>query len=76
MASSTAPPPRVLSGVGEMEMVAAIRELRSGVEDTLDAAGWPWSPALSRFLDSLVFLEERMSARRGEPWARPMAPSW
>ena len=59
MASSTAAAPRVLFGVGDVEMVAAIRELRSGVEDALDAAGWPWSPALSRFLDSLVLLEER-----------------
>jgi hypothetical protein len=32
---------------------------RAVAESALDAAGWPWSLALSRWLDVLVVLEEQ-----------------
>jgi hypothetical protein len=38
---------------------ALARELRGQVEDALAAAGWPWRPALSRWIDSLVIAEEQ-----------------
>lgn len=35
------------------------RRERGRVEDALAAAGWPWIPAISRWIDDLVALEER-----------------
>ncbi len=37
------------------------RAARADVEAALDARGWPWSLALSRWVDMLVVLEERTS---------------
>jgi hypothetical protein len=36
----------------------AAREARLIVELALDAAGWPWSLRLSRWIDALLILEE------------------
>ena len=35
------------------------RTARGIVEAALDASDWPWSRALSRWLDALVILEEQ-----------------
>jgi len=34
-----------------------VRTARGEIEAALDAAGWPWSRTLSRWLDCLVVLE-------------------
>jgi hypothetical protein len=34
------------------------REARRIVEHALDAAGWPWSERLSRWIDGLIVIEE------------------
>jgi hypothetical protein len=35
------------------------RHERGRVEDALARAGWPWIPAMSRWLDELWHVEER-----------------
>lgn len=35
-----------------------LRDARATLEDALDLAGWPWSWRLSRWVDSLLVLEE------------------
>lgn len=38
--------------------MSAARAARAIVEEALEAAGWPWSLALSRWIDCLLVLEE------------------
>jgi hypothetical protein len=41
-----------------MNTVAEARAARTELEMALDAAAWPWSLRLSRWLDALLVLEE------------------
>jgi hypothetical protein len=34
------------------------RAARAEIEAALDAAGWPWKPLLSRWIDALLVLED------------------
>jgi hypothetical protein len=38
---------------------ALARAARAIVEAALDACGWPWSLALSRWIDALLIIEEQ-----------------
>jgi len=41
---------------------AQAREARGLLEGCLARAGWPWRPGLSRWVDTLIVLEERDAA--------------
>jgi hypothetical protein len=45
--------------LGPVTMASTARAARADVEAALDATGWRWSLALSRWLDALLVLEER-----------------
>jgi hypothetical protein len=48
---------RTPSGLQDPRLEA--RAARAELETVLDAAGWPWSRALSLWVDLLVLLQER-----------------
>ena len=41
--------------------LAIAKEARAEIELALDAAGWPWSLSLSRWIDALILLAEQGS---------------